>query len=153
MSYFRLISRFKLYQAGAMLLTVPPLSYWYYIGSISTKSLITGYTAATGTVLVLCSLSYAFSKVLGELAYCKQTESVRVSHMDFLGRRRDLELHLKELVPFSDNNTSKSAIKTLETLSNGKYLYSLKYGRVLDPQLLLSVLDNKIGHVVVSEVN
>lgn len=73
--------------------------------------------------------------------------------MDFLGRRRDLELHLKELVPFSDNNTSKSAIKTLETLSNGKYLYSLKYGRVLDPQLLLSVLDNKIGHVVVSEVN
>ena len=147
MPHFRVISRFKVYQAGAMLLSLAPLSYWYSAGSISTYSLITGFSAATGTILVLCGLSYAFSKVLGELAYCERTKSIRLSHMDFLGRRRDLELDLKELVPFSDNNSPESKIQKLETLSNGKYLYSLKYGRVRDPQLLLSVLD-KSGHVV-----
>lgn len=143
MRHFRVLSRFKVYQAGVMLISLPPLCYWYYTGSVSTKSLITGLSAATGTVLVLCGLSYAFSRVLGELAYCKQTETVRLSYLTFLGRRRDLEMHSRELVPFHDSQTSKpgtSNVQKLETLSNGSFLYSLRYGHVYNRDLFHSVL-------------
>lgn len=144
MKLFRVISRFKIYQAGAMTVSTLPLSYWYSVGTISGNSLITGCSAATGTILVLCGLSYAFSRVLGELAYCHNTQTVRLSHLNFIGLRCDNELQLTDIVPFPDSQSVLHAsryIHRLETtVTKGAYLYSLRYGLISDREMLRYVI-------------
>ena len=136
MRHFRVISRFKTYQSLAMLLSTPLLTYWYYIGSVSSAHVIYGYSAAGGTVFVLCWLSYMFKRILGELAYCHKTHSVRVSHLNFFGLRRDLIVHANDIIPYSDSQsvTSLSFLQKLEivNLPSEVFYYSLRYGHVVD---------------------
>lgn len=143
MKHFRIISRLKIFQAGIMSMAVPPLSYWYYAGHITGDSLILGCSAAVGTVLILCGLSYGFSRVLGELSYCQDTQTVRLSHLNFLGQRRNIEISILDIVPYTDtqllHNYSISFVHRLET-TNGVYYYSLKYGHIINREQLYKVL-------------
>lgn len=123
-----------------MLLSTPPLSFWYYTGSIGSNHLIYGFSAATGTVIALCCISYIFRCILGEIAYCQITQTVRLSHLDFFGRRHDLEVHADKIVPYSDSR-SLGALQKLEVVDFDEvFYYSLRYGRIINMEQFRKVI-------------
>ena len=142
MRHFRFISRFKVYQVSAMLLLLGPLSYWYKEGIVTYPQLLYGYSAAIGTTIVLFVLSYGFSKVIGELSFSRSTKTVRISTLTFLGYRRQIDIPLDHIVPYTDCQIRGFPIvQRLETMHFHRvYYYSLRYGQVYDDELLRRVL-------------
>ena len=138
MKHFRFISRLKVYQVSAMLLMLPPMAYMYLSGDITGRSLAYATVAAVGTTAVLLILSYYFRRVVGEMAYVSSTNHIRVSTLTFVGGRRDLYFKADDIIPFADAQLRQGrAIKRLEVKGHPEvFLYSLKYGRILDNELL-----------------
>lgn len=125
-----------------MLLLLPPMGYMYLHGDITSKSLFYASTAAVGTSAVLLTLSYYFRRVIGEMAYVESSNQLRLSTLTFTGRRRNIEFNVEDVVPFSDSQLRVGgAIQRLELRNHPEvFLYSLKYGRILDLELLQILL-------------
>lgn len=138
MKHFRFISRLKVYQVSAMLLMLPPMAHMYVNGDVTGKSLVYATVAAFGTTGVLLVLSYYFRRVVGEMAYVPSTNHLRVSTLTFVGGRRDLYFKVDDVIPFADAQLREGrTIKRLEVKGHPEvFLYSLKYGRILDFELL-----------------
>ena len=142
MRHFRFISRLKVYQVSAMLLLLPPMTYLYLHGDITSKTMIYASVAAVGTTGVLFTLSYYFRRVVGEMAYVRPSNQLRLSTLTFIGGRRDLHFNVEDIIPFADSQLRMGgAVQRLEFKGHPEvYLYSLKYGRVLDFELLQKYL-------------
>lgn len=142
MRHFRFISRFKVYQVSTMLLLLPPVAYWYHLGEISTRGLISAGVAALGTTAVLFVVSHYFQRVVGEMVYCSHSSSVKVSTLTLMGGRRDLYFPIDRIVPFIDSQRRMGgAIQRLEIRGHPEvFLYSLRYGRVINSNLMFHVL-------------
>ncbi len=142
MKHFRFISRLKVYQVSAMLLLLSPMSYMYLNGDITGKSMSYASVAALGTTAVLLILSYYFRRVIGEMAYISSTNNLRVSTLTFFGGRRELNFKIKDIVPFTDSQLRVGGtIQRLEVKDHPEvFLYSLKYGRILNTELLRKYL-------------
>ena len=125
-----------------MFLMLPPISYMYLTGSIEARSVVYATLASTGTAAVLFILSHYFTRVVGEMTYITARECLRISTLTFAGRRRDLEFNIDDVVPYLDSQTRVGgAIQRLEINNYPEiFLYSLKYGRVLDFERLRKCL-------------
>ena len=142
MRHFRLISRLKTYQAGAMILSLPPLSYWYHLEMITGNSLAYGFVATGGAVAMLSLLSYIFSRFVGEIQYNEKDRMIKVSHLNFFGIRQNLIVEVDDIVPFQDLHCTEKGIGLFQRLQFGNktLYYSLKYGYVKDRKGLNEVL-------------
>ena len=141
--HFRFIARLKTYQTGVMILSLPPLSYLYKIDVINSSSLVNGVVAAGSAVFVLSILSYAFSKVIGEMQYCKSSELVQISHLSFLGNKKTIKVSVEEVVPFADLDQHRgrlSALQRLELINGKSFYYNLKYGKATELNTLKHIL-------------
>ena len=138
MKHFRFISRLKVYQVSAMLLMLPPMARMYLNGDITGRSMAYATVAAVGTTAVLLILSYYFRRVVGEMAYVSSTNHLRVSTLTFIGGRRDLYFKVGDVVPFADSQLREGrTVKRLEVKGHPEvFLYSLKYGQILEYELL-----------------
>ena len=127
-----------------MLLLLPPMSYMYIHGDVTAKLMTYASLAAVGTTGVLLLVSHYLRKVIGEMAYVKSCDQdqLRLSTLTFFGGRRDLNFDLKDVVPFADSQVRMGgAIQRLEVNNHPEiFLYSLKYGRVLNFDLLQKCL-------------
>ena len=142
MKHFRFISRLKVYQVSTILLLLPPMTYMYLNGDVTAKTMGYASVAALGTTAVLCILSHYFRRVVGEMAYVSSNDRLRLSNLTFLGGRRDLYFKVEDVVPFADSQLRMGgAIQRLEVKNHPEvFLYSLKYGRILDAKLLQKCL-------------
>ena len=144
MKHFRFISRFKVYQVSIMTLLLPPIGYMYLHGDITAKMMGYASFAAVGMTAVLLVLSHYFRRVVGEIVYIKSCdqEQLTVSTLTFAGGRRNLKFNVEDIIPFSDSQLRMGgAIQRLEFTNHPEvFLYSLKYGRVLDFDLLQKCL-------------
>lgn len=135
-----------------MLALIPPVVHWYSVDKLTTAALVGGGVALTGTSAVLGVLSYYFSKVAGEMRYSAKNNTLRVSTLTFWGNRSEAEFSVDRVVTFVESQTHMGgAIQRLEVRGHGTvYLWSLKYGRVLDYNLLCRVLkiaDTDLGYL------
>lgn len=142
MRQFRFISRLKLYQVTTMLFLLPPVAYWYHLGEISTKGLINASVAALGTAGVLAIISHYFRRVIGEMVYCPQNSNIKLSTLTFMGGRRDLWFSVDRVVPFLDcQKRMGGSIQWLEVKGHPEvFLYSLRYGHVMNSDLMFHML-------------
>lgn len=135
--YLRIISRTKLYQLVVMSLLLPPTTFSYHHGNISSLTLITAYLAAGGTLSILITLSHMFTKVIGEMAYLPTTNQVRMSTLTFLGSRRNIVVAPQQIIPYED----KGHIQQLEVIGQpGTLRYSVRYGQVIDCDMMVKIL-------------
>ena len=144
MRFFRLVSRFKMYQALTMTTLLGPLTYWYSVGKVSSYVLWCACASTLWGTAVLCAMSYAFTRVVGELSYCQHNNTVQLSTLTFMGRRRDCQLPARAIVPFSDGRfaLTDAIFQRLEVIEpQGVYYYSIQYGRVLDRDVMTKVLE------------
>ena len=137
--HFRFIARLKTYQTSVMVLSLPVLTYLYKVEAVTSDSLIGGCVAAGGAVTVLSVLSYAFSRIIGELRYSEMQPNVlQLSHLSFLGNKKSMLVNVEEIVPFGDLHQGNTMNRL--AFGNQSFYYSLKYGNVIDPKTLKNVL-------------
>lgn len=144
MKLLRVISRLKAYQVVTMTMLLGPLTYWYNVGEVSSAILWCAYTSTLGITAVLCTLSYTFGRLVGELAYCQNSNTVRLSTLTFTGRRKDCELPAHSIVPYSDSHqgSSNGLLQRLDIIDpHDVYYYSIRYGHVLDWNLMKKALE------------
>ena len=133
----------QMYQVSCMALLLPPMTYWYYSGVVSGKTLLYAWTAGLGTTAVFCALSLGLSRVVGELAYLAERDCLRVSTLSFMGGRRDRLFPAHSVLPSSEGGAGR-AWQRLEFSGCSEVLvYSRLYGRVLDAPLLRRLLGTK----------
>ena len=115
------------------------------MGGISGQTLTYALISSIGTTGVLTVLSYYFTRVAGELALIHDGSLIRISTLTFMGGRRSVTYPLSKIVPFSDSQSKVGgAIQRLEFIGEPDiYLYSLRYGRVVDSNVMCRVLGIK----------
>ncbi len=144
MRHLRFISRFKVYQVSAIALLLPPVTHWYIQGDVGGGALVGAWLAAMGTTAVFGILSNYFRQFVGEMSLIPSSRSFRVSTLTFMGGRRDLVFAVEDVVPFADSQTGergRRAFQRLEVVGHREvFLYSLKYGSVLDTTIMNTVM-------------
>lgn len=141
MRHFVFISRLKLYQVSGMLVLLVPMTVWHHVGTVDLSTLTFAWAAAAGTTGVFAVLSKLFTRCVGELALVTHSGDIRVSTLTFMGRRKDVVIPADSIVPYSDTaNRLSSPFQRLElTNSSHTYWYSMRYGKVLNTDIMAMV--------------
>lgn len=140
MKHFRFISRLKLYQVSGMLVLLTPMTFWYHMGTVNLATLTFAGAAAAGTTGVFVALSRMFTRCVGELALTHSGD-IRVSTLTFMGKRKDFLIPANCIIPYNDTaNRLRSPLQRLE-LANSRhvYWYSVRYGRILNNDIMIRV--------------
>lgn len=138
----RFLCRLKLYQTVTTLCLLPVHGYFYWTGHI----LATSMTFTVGVCILSTAMLYVmgefFRKFIGAIYYSEQRNVIRISHLSFFGKRKEVFLPLKDLVPLSelDDNVSDVYIKIKRySTENFNLLLSLKFGGIEDKQYFTTV--------------
>lgn len=141
--HFRFIARLKTYQAAFMVLSLPPLSYMYKMDAITSTSFIQACCGAGGTVTVLSVLSYGFTRFIGEIRYNEQSNTLRVSHLNFFGNKKTHSVNVEDIVPFDDLNESRESSRNKALLKfsfrEQLFYFSFRFGLVIDYEMLKKI--------------
>lgn len=142
MKHFRFISKVKVYQVSLMLVLLPLTAHWYTLGSLTGKAFLCGGVSLVGASAVLGIVSHYFSKLVGEMWYSARTDTLRICTLTFWGNRKEAEFPTDSVVTFVESQRHMGgAFQQLEVKGHGEtLLWSLRYGRVLDLDLVCKVL-------------
>ena len=151
MKHFRFVSKVKVYQVGFMAALFPLTVHWHSTGIITAEEFAYGGVALVGTGAVLAIVSYYFRKLAGEMRYDPNTDTVSISTLTFWGNRRNLVFPADRVVMFVESQTHMGgAFQQLEIVGHKEtFLWSLRYGRVVDLELLckaLKITDTDLSH-------
>ena len=90
----------------------------------------------------LYTLGTAFHKVIGFIYLSTDNSTVKVSYLNFWGKRVDLYCPLQDIIPLSDmqENTSDIYIKFVQYSSPQVLYLTLRFGHITDLDLFTKVL-------------
>ena len=148
--YLGLISRLKIAHAGLMAASSVPAYRAYQAGtldSLETGAAAVAIVSATGA---LYALSWFVRRVVGLLAVSQNKDRVRISHLTFWGRRRDVVLPMLALHPPLQGLTEDQqkaitdklfvpldfATQDPQAPNQVTFLLPLNHGRIHDPELV-----------------
>jgi hypothetical protein len=79
--------------------------------------------------------------IIGIMYYNEKEDSVRISHLDFVGRRKNQVYNRKDFVPFSELPGSKKYYTKVQLYDVDKVNYKLFYkmGGIMDPEIFSKV--------------
>ncbi|CAN9510089.1 unnamed protein product [Ophioblennius macclurei] len=133
-NHLRAVSRLKLLQTGITAVILPPVYVLYFQGSVPFS--LVGYT--TGIALfagvMLYALSHFFRRVVGMMYLDSSQTTLKVSHLSFWGKRRDIFLPVLDVMTIADTGDAPNeTILKLKRYSSTDTLYfSTYFGRVVD---------------------
>ena len=141
-TYARLLSRMKIYQTGFTVIGLPALATAQSLGYAQGNSLplATGVTLFAGVMLYV--MSHYFRRLIGLMAVNEIRDTVKVSHLTFWGKRNDLFVPVKEIVPISDmaDKPEDIYVKFCRYGTNEYLYYSVRHGLILDKEIFEDVL-------------
>ena len=141
-TYARLLSRMKIYQTGFTVIGLPALAIAQSLGYSQGNSLplATGVTLFAGVMLYV--MSHYFRRLIGLMAVNENRDTVKVSHLTFWGKRNDLFVPVKEIVPISDmaDKPDDIYVKFCRYGTNEYLYYSLRHGLIMDKEVFQDVL-------------
>ncbi|KAL4624499.1 transmembrane protein 186 [Arapaima gigas] len=132
----RVVSRLKLLQTGITLIVLPPVFYLYFQGQVTYY--LVGYSTgiAVFAAVMLYSLSYYLRRFVG-MMYLDQSETtLKVSHLTFWGKRKDLYIPVNDVMTLADTGDSgNEVLLRLRRYSSPDTLYfSLRLGLVVNKE-------------------
>lgn len=104
------VSRLKLLQTGLVIAVLPPVYYFYLEGQIAdiTVALLTGITVFACAMLY--SLTYWFQRIIGMIYVNQEATTLKISHLTFWGKRKDIYLPVKDVKPMSETGDRKGEV-------------------------------------------
>ena len=132
--HLRFISRVKILHVAVVSALTWPMSFWYSSGIISFPTLVCAIAGAAGTTAGLVALSFFFRRVVGEISFHEDSQTVIISSLTFWGNRRNRTLSLSSLVPLCDSGIDvKNTFHRLELYdSKDVYLLNLRHCKISD---------------------
>ncbi|KAM5152511.1 transmembrane protein 186 [Mantella aurantiaca] len=130
------VSRLKLLQTVLTVTLCPPIYYYYSQGQIEgiTVFYFTGLAVFAGAMLY--SLTYYFQRIIGMIYINQEATTLKVSHLTFWGKRKDIYLPIEDVKPLSESGDKKGEIL-------------LQFRRYSSPQIMY--LTVRYGHIVEKE--
>uniref|UniRef100_A0A3P9IC49 Transmembrane protein 186 n=1 Tax=Oryzias latipes TaxID=8090 RepID=A0A3P9IC49_ORYLA len=132
--FLRAVSRLKLLQTAITAVILPPVYVLYFQGAASffLVSYSTGIAAFAGVMLY--TLSHFFRRVVGMMYLDPSQTVLKVSHLTFWGKRRDMYIPVSDVMTIGDTGDSANeTILRLQRYSGPETLYfSVYFGKVVD---------------------
>ncbi|KAJ8979414.1 hypothetical protein NQ317_015846 [Molorchus minor] len=140
---FSLINRLKVYQTVLTVTSIPGIVILNQLNYVSSGYV--DFTAALGIsgCLSLYSLGFLTNKFVGFIYYDEGNDVARLSYIDFWGKRKDIDVPAKDLVPISELPTTPldGLFLTVRRFSTKDTLrLTLRYGIILDKEKIKKIL-------------
>lgn len=141
----RLLSRLKIYQTGfAILFGVSSVVLYDMEILNDINQLIAINGSMIFALLMLLLISRQTVKIVGRLYLNQSQNKVLISHLNFLGKRRDMIFNLEDIQPISSLNELKDTFLKLNIKNmDGSMTLVLPYGQVFNKDGFLKVLRAK----------
>ncbi|XP_068203120.1 transmembrane protein 186 [Palaemon carinicauda] len=136
------VCRLKIYQSTITFVSVPIISYFSYLGILTSQDVIFTLTSSGLALLMLLVMGEFFRKFVGHIYYNSQKDLVKISHLTFWGRRNDIIVPREDLAPFSDEavNLKDIYIPLHRYSESNNLLYiSLRFGGVTNLKKFIDV--------------
>ncbi|KFW06345.1 Transmembrane protein 186, partial [Eurypyga helias] len=134
--YCRMLSRLKLLQTATTVVMLPPIYYLYLQDQVSQNILLytTGIALFAGAMLY--AMSHFFRRIIG-LIYLNETgRTVRVAHLTFWGRRKDIYCPIETVMTLDEVGDGKGELLLQFKRYNctDVLYFTIKYGQIVDRQ-------------------
>ena len=140
-NYLRLFSRMKIYQTGLSILSAVGSVVAYdakWIADLNSLLYLNG--AMVFAFIMLFVISRQTVKIVGRLYLSDDGTRVLVSHLNFFGKRRDIQIDLNDVEPLSSiEELGEKFLKLKLKNFDGHMIISLPLGIVYDKKSFLKV--------------
>lgn len=137
----RFLSRLKIYQTAATVMTIPPVFYCYSAGLVGIESCAGAVCICSLAMTLLYVAGNFFRRLVGLVALSNDERTVRISRLTFWGNRHDIYVAPDEIVPLGEYEDNFSdAYAKLRFYSTPDVLYMfLRYGAIVDRSIFAKV--------------
>lgn len=96
------------------------------------------------TCCALYSVGIIFYKLVGAIYLSSDSSTIKISYLDFWGKRVDVSCPVSDVIPFSEiNERSRDIYVNLRRYSTPQTLrFTLHFGTVIDTKLFTDVFGN-----------
>lgn len=143
-----IICRLKLYQTGITVLMVPAATIGYMAG-LTTAVQCQNVGLICGLACIMLYIMGGFFQRLVGIMYLKNTgDTLKISHLTFMGKRRDVIALVEDVVPLADMGdhvNPKKIYHHLKFYSNKQTFYFIiRFGGILQPKLFAHVFGEEV---------
>ncbi|XP_018563872.1 transmembrane protein 186 [Anoplophora glabripennis] len=140
---FSMINRLKVYQTALTAISIPVTVCLNQLDQISSGAV--QFTVALGFsgCLALYSLGYLTQNFIGYIYYNEEKDVAKISYIDSWGKRKDIEIPTKDIVPFNELPSTflDGLYFTFRRFSTKETLkFSLNFGIILDKEKIKRVM-------------
>ncbi|XP_053550244.1 LOW QUALITY PROTEIN: transmembrane protein 186 [Bombina bombina] len=132
--FCRSLSRLKLLQTTLTFLFLPPIYYYFLQGQVTYSFTVycTGTALFAGVMLYF--FSYYLRRIVGMMYLNADGTILKVSHLTFWGKRRDIFIPVEDVKTLSETGDNKhETLRQLQRYSTSDKLYfTTRFGHVLD---------------------
>ncbi|KRT80906.1 hypothetical protein AMK59_6059, partial [Oryctes borbonicus] len=132
---FSVLNRLKLYQTIITLTAIPVVLTFNGIGFVSKEAVLTTVFIGLAGMIPLYSLGILSTKLIGIVYLSEDGTTVKVSSIDFWGKRKDDLIPINDIVPISDlpiSMTDALYLKFTQFSKIESLKINLKFGVVLN---------------------
>jgi len=131
----RAVCRLKVYQTAITSVAVPVVGYLNHIGAVDTQAFLGTLAIGGFATVMLYVMGEIFRRLVGIIYYSPSENSVKISHLSFWGKRKDIYVPLEDIVPLTDIGESPTDlyVKLLRySKPKSELFFSLRFGGILD---------------------
>ncbi|CAB3224172.1 unnamed protein product [Arctia plantaginis] len=133
----------KIYQILGTSIAIPGCSILEALNALPPGAILSAsYIGLTGSAL-LSLVSLPFRNTIGFLYVSKNNEKVKISSMDFWGRRRDKTIPVDDWIPLLELSPKKMdpLYLTPQIADGSKYKLFIKFGNIMNQTKMSLVLE------------
>uniref|UniRef100_A0A8D2LMN0 Transmembrane protein 186 n=1 Tax=Varanus komodoensis TaxID=61221 RepID=A0A8D2LMN0_VARKO len=133
--YCRAVSRLKLLQTAITILALPPVWFLYWQNHISLAQCRYSTGIAGFAAVMLYGMSFYFRRIIGMMYLNEDGTTLRVAHLTFWGRRKDIYCPVETVMPLGDMTQQNDVLLQFRQYDQENFLYfSLRFGQIVDKE-------------------
>lgn len=141
-NHLRLASRLKLYQTGfSILIAAGSVIAFEMDLTKNINALLSANLCMIFALIMLLIVSKQIIRIVGRLYLSKDGKKVLVSHLNFLGKRRDFVVNIEDIQGLNSISELKDTFFKLKMNNMDGFMYMiLPYSQILNKQAFLKIL-------------
>jgi len=133
------LCRLKIYQTCITVIMVPASIALNSAGMVTVLQCQLSIAVSAIACVILYVMGSFFRRLVGIMYVNRAQDTLKISHLTFMGNRRNKLVPIQDVVPLADigNSTPKVIYHPLRLYSSNEdyYYYILRYGGILQPNL------------------
>lgn len=137
----RVFSRLKIAQTIFTVALIPTMGLAVWMDYAPTTVFEYSLSIASFACIMLYVISYYLRRLIGIIALNGTGDTIKVSHLNFWGRREDFYVPVEQVIPIAqyEARVDDAYIPFLRYDDKEKYYMSLRWGGVLDTEKFVNV--------------